>query len=248
MRKLLFLAVLVFGFLFLGPELLEAQGVGLRCDTPHCRYAPIYRGRWAGDGRHDYSPYGYGYGASITPFGSGYSHDSMTIVNPAPGTNLSVKQEGGGFFCGTMFSIGCSKKDVNFSTAAPKGYEPVSPSYAQPAQQRASSNKHEQKLACETTCVRVSGGSSEVSMVVKGELIKRSYTLTTKDELDYELRIADEMTGDKITVKLELLDRNGNRVADSAGSARFRAEGEDTDARRAATILAAIEAMKALKF
>ena len=65
MKKVLFLAILAFGILFLnwkaprefGPELLEAQGVGLRCDTPHCRYAPYDRwGHWYGDGRHDYSP------------------------------------------------------------------------------------------------------------------------------------------------------------------------------------------------
>lgn len=105
-----------------GPGLVEAQGVGLRCDTPRCRYAPIYRGRWAGDGRHDYSPYGpYGYGGDYAPDAL-YSRDGVTIVNPSPGTNLKVEKKSGGFLCIVpLLNLFCTEEKIDFSTAPAAG-------------------------------------------------------------------------------------------------------------------------------
>ena len=121
---LVFLLSLLWLLAFGAPMPAEAQGVGLRCDTPHCRYAPYdLRGRWAGDryydGRHDYSPY--------SPYAdSVYARGGTTIVNPAPGTTLKVVKRGGGLIClfGILSILGCGEETVDFSTA-PKNPAPA---------------------------------------------------------------------------------------------------------------------------
>lgn len=123
-RRYLMKKVLVFGIFWLvfqfygaaSPELLEAQGVGLRCDTPRCNYQRFDRGgHWIGDGRHDPSPYGYGGYAPDILFGQ----DGINILNPGPGTTLKIVKKSGGLIClGGLLSIfGCGEETVDFSTA-----------------------------------------------------------------------------------------------------------------------------------
>ena len=136
MKKILFLVLILslFSFFWLSAEPAEAQGIGLRCDTPHCRYAPYDRGgRWYGDryydGRHDYSPY--------VPYpDSVYGRDGFTIVNPAPGTTLKIEKKGGGLIClGGLLSIfGCGEETVDFSTAPAAGQQTQAKPQTQGAQ------------------------------------------------------------------------------------------------------------------
>ncbi|MDP3934806.1 MAG: hypothetical protein Q8Q46_01125 [Candidatus Giovannonibacteria bacterium] len=140
MKKLLFLAFL-FGFWYLawnaprsfGPKLLEAQGVGLRCDTPHCNYQRFDRGgHWVGDGRHDPSPYGYGGYAPDTLFGQG----GINILNPGPGTTLHVKKSSGGVLCFVpLLNLLCSDETIDFSTAPAAGQQTQAGPQAQSAPQ-----------------------------------------------------------------------------------------------------------------
>jgi len=141
MKKCFVFGIFWLVFQFYGaaaPELVEAQGVGLRCDTPHCRYVPIHRGHFLGEGRHDYSPYGYG---SYAPDAL-YNRDGITIMNPSPGTTLKVVKKGGGLIClGGLLSIfGCGEETVDFSTAPAASQQTQAkpqaqgaPAYATPA-------------------------------------------------------------------------------------------------------------------
>lgn len=113
---------LLWSYELTGPQLVEAQGIGLRCDTPHCRYASFDRGgRWYGDryydGRHDDSPYAPD---------SVYARGGTTIINPPPGTTLTVKKRSGGLIClgGFLSIFGCGEETVDFSTA-PKNPTPA---------------------------------------------------------------------------------------------------------------------------
>lgn len=134
MKKLMFLTALValcFAVLTSSPVLVWAQGVGVRCDTPNCRYAPIHRGHWAGDGRYDYSPYGYGGYAPDSLYGQG----GINIMNPTPGTNLKVEKKTGGFLCIIpLLNLLCSEEKVEFSTALAPGQQTQAKPQAQGAQ------------------------------------------------------------------------------------------------------------------
>lgn len=124
MKKSLVLALILslFSiFVFLAPAPAEAQGIGLRCDTPNCRYAPYDRGgRWVGDryydGRHDYSPYAPD---------SIYARDGIILQNPQPGATLKVVKKGGGLLClgGLLSILGCGEETVDFSTAPAAGQQ-----------------------------------------------------------------------------------------------------------------------------
>ena len=148
MKKILFLVLILslFSFFWLSAEPAEAQGIGLRCDTPHCRYAPYDRGgRWYGDryydGRHDYSPY--------VPYpDSVYGRDGVVIANPAPGTTLKVVKKGGGLIClGGLLSIfGCGEETVDFSTAPRSNPTPTPTPTPAPAQQLPSLAPYQGKI------------------------------------------------------------------------------------------------------
>lgn len=130
MKRFLLIAglALCFTVQISSPNLVWAQGVGVRCDTPNCRYAPIHRGHWVGEGRHDYSPYGYG---GYAPYpDTAYARDGINLVNPAPGTTLKVVKKGGGLLClgwGLFSFLGCGEETVDFTTAPAAGQQQAKP-------------------------------------------------------------------------------------------------------------------------
>lgn len=135
MKKLMFLTALValcFISQIYAPVLVWAQGIGLRCDTPHCNYQRFDRGgHWYGDGRHDPSPYGYGGYAPDTVYGQG----GINILNPGPGTTLHIKKSSGGFLCIIpLLNLICSEETVDFSTAPASGQQTQAKPQAQGAQ------------------------------------------------------------------------------------------------------------------
>lgn len=123
MKKTLFAVLgLISFFVFSSPAPAEAQGVGLKCDTPNCRYmAYDSQGRFLDDryprgGIHDPSPY---YSPHVYPYAqdSVFSRRGTTIINPSPGTTMSVKKKSGGVICSPIFRfLGCGEETVDFST------------------------------------------------------------------------------------------------------------------------------------
>ncbi len=223
MKKVMFLAVL-FGFWYLawttpmrgfGPELLKAQGFGLRVDTPHGRIAAFDRGgHWIGERRgrvivveRNYFPMPlppvpyYDYGPYYPP--AAYSYNGLSIGSLPPGTNLHIEEKGGGIFClwEGVGLIGCGSKKVDLTTqpmpppVAPAQQQvvyvpqPAPPQYSppQPGPMAVSQRKTcDEKIIC----VYVSGGGDLERNEIKRLVVARGYILTDSEErADYHFRI-----------------------------------------------------------
>ena len=212
MKKVLFSALVLssFSFFWLSvPAQVRAQGVGLRCDTPHCRYAPYDRGgHWYGEGRHDYYqmplpipgyyvPVPYPYPDTV------YARGGISIMNPTPGTSLKVEKKSGGFIC-SLFNF-CSEEKVDFSTARPQAVPP-SPQPASLPAEPAEKIKEEMILPAPAR-VFVSGDNMAAVWEVIKAFQKKGFAIAdSKMSADKEARVTYAKIATSAQIRLGLVD------------------------------------------